>query len=68
MFNSSLVYEFFVMKPYAEKVQEFIDSLPEWVTVKTDINKTALKANLLNDVADHPDGACIIENKSLRIR
>ena len=57
-----------VMKPYTEKVQSFIDSLPSWLTVKTDINKTALKAVLLDDKAEHPDGAFISENKTLQIR
>lgn len=56
------------MKPYEEKIKDFIGSLPSWVTVKTDINKTALKANLLDEGAEHPDGACLIENKSLQIR
>lgn len=57
-----------VMKPYTDKVQAFIDSLPSWITVKTDINKTALKAVLLDDKAKHPDGAFLSEKKSIQIR
>lgn len=57
-----------VLKPYEAKVREFIESLPEWISVKTDINRTALKANLLDKKAKHPDGAVLLENKSLQIR
>ena len=57
-----------VMKPYEQKVRAFIESLPAWITVKTDINKTALKANLKDTDAEHPDGAVIVSNKTLQIR
>ena len=57
-----------LFKPYTEKVQEFIDSLPSWIKVTTALNKTELKNNLLDDSATHPDGAIIVENESLQIR
>lgn len=56
------------LKPYEAKMKEFIDSLPKWVSVKTDINKSALKANLLDEKAEHPDGAFLNTNKTLQIR
>ena len=57
-----------ILAPYEEKIKKFIDSLPAWITVKTDINKSALKANLTDERAEHPDGACLTVNKSLQIR
>ena len=57
-----------VLKPYTQKVQEFIDSLPSYISVKTDINKKALKENLKDENAVHPDGAVLLNNKTLQIR
>lgn len=57
-----------VMKPYEALVRELINSLPNWITVKTDINKNALKANLKDENAVHPDGAVINTNKTLQIK
>ena len=57
-----------VLKPYEKRVKEFIDSLPNWIKVKTDIDKKALKDILKDETATHPDGACLVENKSLQIR
>ena len=56
------------MKPYEAKIKEFIESLPQWIVVKTDINKTAVKENLKDENAVHPDGASISSNKTLQIR
>ena len=57
-----------VLAPHQAKIQELVDSLPKWVVVKTDINKTELKANLMDDKAQHPDGAMLNETKNLQIR
>ena len=57
-----------ILKPYEIKMKEFIDSLPNWITIKTDINKTALKANLQDEKAEHPMGAILNTTKTLNIR
>ena len=57
-----------LLTPYVNKVQEFINTLPKWVKVKTDIDKSALKENLKDKTAKHPDGACLVTNESLQIR
>ena len=57
-----------IMKPYESKVKELIESLPNYIVVKTDVNKSALKANLQDENAVHPDGAVLCPNKSLQIR
>ncbi len=51
------------LAPYQPRIDAFIHSLPSWITIKTDVSKSELKK------ADElPDGAAIIENKSLQIR
>ena len=57
-----------LMKPYAERVQELIDTLTGWVKVTTDFNKSALKDILLDETKEHPVGAFLVENESLQIR
>lgn len=51
------------LAPYQPRIAAFIQSLPSWITVKTDVNKTELKK------ADElPEGASLVTNKSLQIR
>lgn len=52
-----------VLAPYQPRIAAFIQSLPSWITVKTDVNKTELKK-----ADEMPDGASIVSNTSLRIR
>ena len=51
-----------LLTPYNDRIQALIDALPKWLTVKTGINKTALKAE-----AEMPEGAHIVTNKTLQI-
>lgn len=52
-----------VLAPYQPRIAAFIQSLPSWITVKTDVSKSELKK------ADElPDGASLVSSKSLRIR
>ena len=51
------------LAPYQPRIAAFIQSLPSWITVKTDVSKTELKK------ADElPEGASLVTNKSLQIR
>ena len=52
-----------VLAPYQPRIAAFIKSLPSWISVKTDVNKTELKK-----ADEMPEGASIVSNKSLRIR
>lgn len=52
-----------LLSPFESKIKELVDSLPEWVTFKTGVNKAVLKKQ---DTL--PDGAVSVENKSLQIR
>lgn len=52
-----------VLAPYQPRITAFIQSLPSWISVKTDVNKTELKK-----ADEMPEGASIVSNKSLRIR
>ena len=51
------------LAPYQPRINAFIQSLPTWITVKTDVSKTELKK------ADElPEGASLVTNQSLQIR
>ena len=52
-----------MLAPYQPRIAAFIKSLPSWISVKTDVNKTELKK-----ADEMPEGASIVSNKSLRIR
>lgn len=52
-----------VLAPYQPRIAAFIQSLPAWITVKTDVSKTELKK-----AEEMPEGASIVSNRSLRIR
>ena len=52
-----------LLAPYNDRVQALIASLPKWLTVKTGISKTVLKAE-----ENLPDGAVKVTNKNLQIR
>lgn len=52
-----------LIAPYKEEIDSLIASLPSWLTVKTDINKTALKK-----VATLPEGASLNTKETLQIK
>ena len=52
-----------LLKPYEQKINDLISSLPSWLTVKTGVSKTALKS-----LDTLPEGASKHENKTLQIR
>lgn len=56
------------LKPYEKKVEDFLRSLPSWISVKTGINKTELKKNLEDEKAEHPATALLSEKKTLQIK
>lgn len=52
-----------VLAPYQPRINAFIQSLPSWITVKTDVSKTELKK-----ADEMPEGASLVSSSSLRIR
>ena len=52
-----------LLAPYQPRFTAFLQSLPAWVKVSFDVNKTELKK-----VDELPDGASIVTNQSLQIR
>lgn len=56
-----------VLRPYADKIAKFQDSLPEWLTVTPKISKTVLK-DTFKDSDVKPEGVDFVETLTLRIR
>ena len=52
-----------LLAPYNGEVEALVSRLPKWLTVKTSINKTALKAE-----EKLPEGADKVTNKTLQIK
>ena len=52
-----------VLAPYQPRINAFIQSLPSWITIKTDVSKTELKK-----ADEMPEGASLVSSSSLRIR
>ena len=52
-----------LLAPYRDKINAVLADLPVWVSIKPDINKALLKKE-----EDLPDGAELIETKTLQIR
>ena len=52
-----------LLAPYKDEIDSLVASLPSWVTVKTDVNKTALKKE-----KTLPDGASLNTKKTLQIK
>ena len=61
------VDEEMLLFPYAGKVAELQDSLPDYLTIEVKVSKTAIKEAFKNsDVL--PAGCAYVENESLRIK